>query len=579
MAILHLQDSSDLGLALSRSGEILKAQDLNVVLRNFGKLNRLKELSQLFNWMEQHGKTNIATYSGYIKFMRKSLSPLQVLDIYNNIRDESAKNNVSVCNAILDCLIKNRKFDSSFKLFEQMKRGGLIPDIVTYSTLLAGCARFKGGYSKAMQLVQELTYNGLQMDGIIYGTLISVCASNHECEEAERYFNQMKCEGHTPNVFHYSSLLNAYSVGGNYIKAEGLIQEMKSIGIVLNKVILTTLLKVYVKGGLYEKSRELLNELEAMGYAEDEMPYCMLMDGYAKAGDVLEAKSVFDEIKKKKVRTDGYCYSIMISAFCRHGHIEDAKLLAYEFEATYSKYDLVLLNSMLIAYCKAGEMEEVMKLMKKMDELTISPDWNTFNILIKYFCKEKLYLLAYRTMGDMHTKGYQPEEGLCSALIYHLGKTGAYSEAFNVYNILRYNKRTMCKALHEKILHILLAGRLLKEAYVVVKDNVALIPRPAINKFAILFMRAGNINLINDVVKVLHVSGFKIDQHVFHMAVSRFIAQPEKKELLLQLLEWMAGHGYVVDSTTRNLVLQHSHFFGRQLTAELLSNQYTMSKT
>lgn len=58
---------------------------------------------------------------------------------------------------------------------------------------------------------------------------------------------------------------------------------------------------------------------------------------------------------------------------------------------------------------------------------------------------------------------------LCSSLISSLGKIRAYSDAFSVYNILKYGKRTMCKALHEKILHILIAGRLLKDAYVVVK--------------------------------------------------------------------------------------------------------------
>jgi hypothetical protein len=58
---------------------------------------------------------------------------------------------------------------------------------------------------------------------------------------------------------------------------------------------------------------------------------------------------------------------------------------------------------------------------------------------------------------------------LCSSLIYHLGKIKAQSEAFSVYNMLRFGKRTMCKALHEKILHILIAGMLLKDAYVVVK--------------------------------------------------------------------------------------------------------------
>lgn len=100
----------------------------------------------------------------------------------------------------------------------------------------------------------------------------------------------------------------------------------------------------------------------------------------------------------------------MISAFCRSGLLKEAKQLARDFEATYDKYDLVMLNTMLCAYCRAGEMESVMQMMRKMDELAISPDWNTFHILIKYFCKEKLYLLAYRTMEDMHNKGHQPEE-------------------------------------------------------------------------------------------------------------------------------------------------------------------------
>lgn len=50
-----------------------------------------------------------------------------------------------------------------------------------------------------------------------------------------------------------------------------------------------------------------------------------------------------------------------------------------------------------------------------------------------------------------------------------LGSMGSYSEAFSVYTMLKYSKRTMNKALHGKILHILVSGGLLKDAYVVVK--------------------------------------------------------------------------------------------------------------
>jgi hypothetical protein len=50
-----------------------------------------------------------------------------------------------------------------------------------------------------------------------------------------------------------------------------------------------------------------------------------------------------------------------------------------------------------------------------------------------------------------------------------LGKAGFPSEAFSVYNMLRYSKRTVRKSIHEKALGILVSSELLKDAYIVVK--------------------------------------------------------------------------------------------------------------
>lgn len=61
------------------------------------------------------------------------------------------------------------------------------------------------------------------------------------------------------------------------------------------------------------------------------------------------------------------------------------------------------------------------------------------------------------------------------------------------------------------------------------------------------------------------------------MAISRYIGQPEKKELLVQLLQWMPGHGYAVESSTENQILKNSHF-GRQLITEILSKHHLVSK-
>ncbi|KAK8958199.1 Pentatricopeptide repeat-containing protein [Platanthera guangdongensis] len=578
-AIAEVKGSSHLEASLSRAKGTLRTQDLNIILRYFGESRRWREVTQLFDWMQQNEMLNFASYSSFIKYMRISRNLMKALQVYNGITDKSTRVNLSICNSILGCLAQNGRFKSSMKLFSKMKDSGLLPDLVTYSTLIAGCAKEEDGYAKAMQLVRELESRGFHKDSVLYGSLIAICASNNLCEEAEEYFKQMMAENCTPNIFHYSSLLNAYSVSGDYVKADQLIRNMKDSGLVPNKVVLTTLLKVYTRGGLFEKSRELLAELEAFGYAEDEMPYCLLMDNLAKAGHIGEAREVFDKMKGKNVISDGYAYSIMISAFCRGGMLQDAKKLAKDFENNYEKYDIVMLNTLLRAYCNAGDMDSVMKMLRKMDEISINPDWNTFHILIKYFCREKLFQLAYQTIEDMHSKGHKLNEELCLSLITQLADAGSPSESYSVYNMLRYSNRNVCKSLHETILNILVEAGLMKDAYVVMKDNMEKISARSLEKFAISFMKSGNINLINDVIKAFHRLGHNVDMEIFSVAISRYAEKPEKNDLLLSLLRWMPAHGYAADSSSRNLLLRKSHVLGqKQLIAEILSKQHGSRK-
>jgi len=90
---------------------------------------------QLFEWMLKHGKINAASYSSYIKFMAESRNTSKALNVYKSISDEAMRNNVSICNSVLSCLVKNNSFDEAIDLFERMKQSGLQPDVVTYSTV------------------------------------------------------------------------------------------------------------------------------------------------------------------------------------------------------------------------------------------------------------------------------------------------------------------------------------------------------------------------------------------------------------------------------------------------------------
>jgi type IV secretory pathway VirB9-like protein len=68
-------------------------------------------------------------------------------------------------------------------------------------------------------------------------------------------------------------------------------------------------------------------------------------------------------------------------------------------------------------------------------------------------------------------------------------------------------------------------------------------------------------------------------QDIFGRAIQRYIQNPDKKQLLFCLLDWMTGQGYSVDSSSRNLLLKNAQLFGqKQLIAEILAKQQAASR-
>jgi len=90
---------------------------------------------QVFEWMQEREMTNVASYSSYFKYLGLSRDPARALQVYGAIQDRLMRVHVSVCNSVLGCLVKNGRFDSSFKLYDEMIREGLSPDPFTYSTV------------------------------------------------------------------------------------------------------------------------------------------------------------------------------------------------------------------------------------------------------------------------------------------------------------------------------------------------------------------------------------------------------------------------------------------------------------
>jgi pentatricopeptide repeat protein len=72
----------------------------------------------------------------------------EALSVFRRLRTLPA---LPACNALLDGLVKSRRLECAFELFNEMLRRGMVPSVVTYNTLINAC-RHQGSMKKAWEV-------------------------------------------------------------------------------------------------------------------------------------------------------------------------------------------------------------------------------------------------------------------------------------------------------------------------------------------------------------------------------------------------------------------------------------------
>merc|ERR1719316_2551828 len=98
-------------------------------------------------------------------------------------------------NALLDGCAKSGTIDCIPDLVADMKKRGLMPNLITYSTVLKGyCLR--GDISAAFSVMDEMRRDTkLKPDEIMYNTLLDGCAQASLHEEGMKLLERMQLEG------------------------------------------------------------------------------------------------------------------------------------------------------------------------------------------------------------------------------------------------------------------------------------------------------------------------------------------------------------------------------------------------
>eukprot|EP00250_Pteridium_aquilinum_P035777 c9919_g1_i1 orf=190-1983(-) len=202
----------------------------------------------------------------------------------------TSNSNLVTFNAMIDAYIHNRMIDSAYQYFKQMYVECLIPNSVTFISMLSLCA-FLGALQKGKQMHACISSSGLEVDVVLNTSLINMYGKCGCIVVSCKEFDRMR----TPNTTSWNTMLAAYAQHGQGEEAEALFHEMQLRDTVPDEVSFVSLIMACTHVGLVEKGWRYFASMKFdFGIKANLEHYHCMIDLLGRAGQLDELEVLLE---------------------------------------------------------------------------------------------------------------------------------------------------------------------------------------------------------------------------------------------------------------------------------------------
>jgi pentatricopeptide repeat protein len=206
--------------------------------------------------------------------------------------------------------------DEAFKLFDQMQQERVVPNRITYLSVLNACAN-PSNLEWGKKIHSHALGAGFVSDGSVGNALVNMYAKCGSMEDARRVFDGMVKR----DVVSWTAMIGGYAESGQSEKAFQMFQEMQQHGLQPNRITYMTVLNACTSSGALDWVKEIHTHIVESGLTSDTSVNNALVNMYAKCGSIEDARVVFDEMGSKR---DIISWNAMIGGYALHGRGQDA---------------------------------------------------------------------------------------------------------------------------------------------------------------------------------------------------------------------------------------------------------------
>ncbi|KAG9440974.1 hypothetical protein H6P81_021139 [Aristolochia fimbriata] len=315
---------------------------------------------------------------------------------------------VYTCNAVMDALLRARRFDDAVNHFHFFfRQSNITPNVVSYNILInTHCDA--GRVDSALQVYRHLLNNApFPPSPVTYRHLTKGLIHSNRISEAMDLLREMLNKGHAADSIVYNHLIDGFLKLDNMEKALELFYELKERCLVYDGVVHATLMEAYFQKGMGKEAMDSFKELLARKFDMKAVTCNALLQVLIKYGKMNDAFELFDHmlavhvpVGLVSVNTDSY--NLMVNECFRSRNIEEAVRVFRKTGPKPCAMDVGCYINIIGKLCaENGWVEEAEKLLDEMYIKSVNPDETTFEFLIDAYFREGKPYAAFQCFDKM----------------------------------------------------------------------------------------------------------------------------------------------------------------------------------
>ncbi|KAF6166988.1 hypothetical protein GIB67_030681 [Kingdonia uniflora] len=228
---------------------------------------------------------------------------------------------------VYDVLISGRfcsgKLVQVEKLWEEMRRENVVPNVVTYAILVKGYCRM-GQVDRGIELVEEMKREGIKPNVIVYNPIVDALSEAGRFDEAFGMVERLLVSDSGPSISTYKSLVKGFCKAGDFVGASKALKMMIGRGFVPTPTTYNYFFRYFSKIGKVEEGINLYKKMIEFGHAPNRLTYTLLIKMLCDLEKMNLAVQISKEMKDRGYDMDLTTGNMLLHLLCKLHRFEEA---------------------------------------------------------------------------------------------------------------------------------------------------------------------------------------------------------------------------------------------------------------